>query len=278
MSPSHLFRFAILSSLAISLPAMAADPIRVVFQNGRSIPLDSILLQGTNLVVKTASEGFNQGQSLPLASADHIFGDKPAEVNPAISLILAGKPTEALKLLEPVITSQRASAQIPGNYWVEAARAALVAYALDGNSAKVTELGREISDATPVQGTDPFVSLGRVLLLPSSTKAADRETGFKDLTTDNQPVEVSAFASFFRGKLLRDLKREDEALEAFLSVPGLFPAGGLVVTAAAESAAADILAARNRRSEAVALFTSAARNAPGTALAADANKRLESLK
>lgn len=280
MSFSPLSRIALLSlaSVIFSIPASAAEPTRIVFKNGRSIPLSSVSIQGANIVVNSASDGFNQGQTLPLASADHVFGDKPEGLNEGISLLLADKPMDALKLLEPIVASQRVSATISGNYWVEAARAALVAYASNGNTAKCNELGKDISDATPEKGNDPFVALGKVILLPTTTKPEDREIQFRDLTNDSQPADVAAYASFLRGKVLKSLKRDDEALEAYLTVSTMFPTGGLVLNAAAEFNAAEILAAKNRRGEAVALFASSHRQAAGTTLGAEANKRLESLK
>lgn len=291
MFQSHTIRTALLAFAATLLPLPpvdAAEPIRVVFQNGRSVPISSVALQGSNLVVTSAADGFSPGQSFPLATADHIFGDRPAELGPAIALLLTEKPADALKLLEPILNSQQASAKIPGNFWLEAARAALVAYAVTGNTARCTEIGKEISDATPVQGIDPFVSLGKALQLPATTKQEDRETAFRDLTTDNLPAEVCAYAAFYRANLLQNSKRSADAaeaakqdqaiLEAYLIVPCLFPSGGMILNAVAELKASELLSALGRREEAVALLNSSIRQAAGTLVAEDANKRLESLK
>lgn len=278
---SQSFRSAVLACAAIALPtltAVAAEPLRIVLRNGRAVPLSSATLQGTNLTLTAAVEGFTPGQVIPLDMADHIFGDKPSEINPAIALLLMGKPSDALKLLEPILVSQRLSAQIPGNYWLEAARAALVAYALEGNSAKCTDIGKEISDATPAQGIDSFVSLGKALLMPATTKVADREVALRDLTTDNLPSDVCAYASFYRGNLLKAAKRDQEALEAYLMVSCLFPTGGLVLSGVAELNASEYLKTATRREEAVSLLKSAISHTTGTLVVAEANKRLESLK
>ncbi len=275
-----IFRSALLAgAFAASPAAPAAEAARVVFQNGRSIPIGSLTLQADKLVVQTASDGFNAGQAFPLLSADHIYGEKPAEVNQAVALLLTGKPQEAGKLLEPIVAEHRITAKIPGNFWLEAARTLLLAHAVYGDATECTAIGKEISDATPTQGIDPFVSLGKALLLPAlTTKAADRDVALRDLTTDNMPADVCAYASFFRGNLLRKEKRDPEALEAYLAAPCLFPSGGSVLNAAAEIQAAELLAALNRREEAIALLKSAIRDASGTFLADEANKRLESLK
>ena len=90
---------------------------------------------------------------------------------------------------------------------------------------------------------------------------------------------MCAYASFFRGNLLKKEKRNPEALEAYLFVPCLFPTGGLVLNAAAEIQAADFLTAQGgRREEATALLHSAVRDGVGTLLVKEADKRLESLK
>ena len=278
---SQSFRSALLACAAIALLPVtvhAAEPIRVVFQNGRSVPLSSVTLQGNNLTLTTPVEGFTPNQTFPLESADHIFGDKPSEINPAIALLLMGKPADALKLLEPIVLSQRVSAQMPGNFWLEAARAALVAHALEGNSNKCAEIGKEISDATPVQGIDSFVSLGKALMMPTAANVADKEVALRDLTTDNLPAEVCAYASFFRGNLLKVAKRDKEALEAYLMVSCLFPTGGTILSGVAELNASEYLRTATRREEAVLLLKSAISHTAGTLVVAEANKRLESLK
>ena len=279
--PLQSIRSALLAGAAIVLPtiaALAAEPIRVVFQNGRSVPLSSVTVQGNTLTLTAPAEGFTPGQIFPMESADHIFGDKPTEMNPAIALLLMGKPADALKLLEPLLVSQRVSAKIPGNFWLEAARAALIAYALDGNLAKCVDIGKEISDATPSQGIDSFVPLGKALMMPASTKITDREVALSDLTTDNLPADVCAYASFFRGNLLKAAKRDKEALESYLMVPCLFPTGGMILSGVAELNASEYLKASARREEAVALLKSAISHTTGTLVVAEANKRLESLK
>lgn len=270
------------SALALAMPqATAEEPARLVFQNGRSVPIIALALQGPNLVVTGETEGFSVGQTFPAASIDHVFGEKPESLNKGIAMLLLNKPKEARDLLEPVYNAHRITAKVPGNFWIEAARALLVSYAVTGDSKRVTELGKEISDATPAQGIDPFVSLGKTLLMPAiTTKLEDRDIALKDLLTENQPADARAYASYFRGLLLRDGNKQAEALDAFLSIPTLYPTGGLILNAAAEIQAADLLLARGsaHRDEATALVKSALRVSEGTLVADESKKRLESLK
>jgi len=219
MVPSHsTLRSALLVGVlaaAQSVLSGAAESARVVFPNGKSIPLASLTLQGDKLVVQTETEGFKTGQTFPLQSADHVYGEKPAAVNQAVALLLTGRPKEAQKLLEPVVAEHRITAKIPGNFWLEPARALLVAHAANGDAKECTEIGKEISEATPAQGTDPFVTLGKALLLPATVKLAEREAALRDLTTNSFPADVSAYAAYFRGNLFKKEKRNAEALEAY---------------------------------------------------------------
>jgi len=265
-------------ALAFSVAPLGAEPVQLVFQNGRSIPISAVDIAQDKVLIKSAAEGFSPGQSFPLQAVDHIFGDRPPEMNQAIALILFEKQSEAIPLLESLVATHRVSAKIPGNFWLESARALLVSYALTGDSARCTQLGKDISDATPAQGSDSFVSLGKALLMPESTGLEERDVSLKDLTTDEMPADVAAYASFFRAKLLKQQKKNPEALHSLLAVPGLYPSGGLILNAAAEILAADMLAALNRRDEATTLINSALRVTQGTILTDEANKRLESLK
>lgn len=276
----HISRSVLLAAmLAAPTLASAQEGTRFVLQNGRSIPITAVTVSGNNLNVTAAAEGFNPGQTIPLASVDHVYGTKPAGINQGLALLLTGKHEDARRLLTPIVASEKLTAKFPGNYWVEAARALLLAEALRGDATTCNALGKEISDATPEQGTDPFIGLSKALLMPAlTTKASDREVALRDLMIESQPADVAAFASYFRGNLLIEEKRKPEALEAYLTSPCLYPSAGLVITAACEIKAADLLLELKRPDESLALATSAARSAPGTVIAEEAKKRLESLK
>jgi hypothetical protein len=258
-------------------PAAPSAPAQLVFQNGRSIPLSSVDIAQDKVLIKTAADGFDAGQSFPLTAVSHVFGDRPAELNQAIALLLFDRHKEAIDLLEPLLAAHRVSAKIPGNFWIESARTLLVCFALTGDAARCTQLGKDISDATPPQGNDPFVSLGKALLMPASVSPEDRDMSLKDLTADEMPADVAAYASFYRSRLFKEQKKNAEALQALLAVPCLYPSGGLILNAAAEIHASDLLASLSRRDEATHLINSALRVSQGTILIEEGNKRLESM-
>ena len=282
---STIIRSSLLAGVfaAAHLAVGAEDPVRIVFKSGPSIPASAVALtldkeKGDRFVVKIDAEPYKVGEEIPFAKADHIYGVKPVAVSQGVVVMLTGKPKDAIKLLEPVVSEQRITAKISGNFWLEAARTLLVAYALNGQTKECNDLGKEIADAARIQGVEPFATLGKALLMPATLKFDDREVALRDLTTGTLPADVCAYASFFRGNLYKKEKRVAEALEAYLSVPCLYPSGGLALMAVAEMQAAELLGTLNRREEAIALYRSAARDAVGTTLVQEANKRIESLK
>ena len=281
MKNLHLPRWSPLLAFAIAISpihAQDAPPLQIALVGNRTLPFNAISVDGDTITVKAAMNGFNQGQSFPLNLASHIQGTKPAAINEGIAQLLLGNPSEAIKLFDPILSEHRVTAKIPGNFWIETARAALVANALSGFRAKAEELGDEISDSTAAAGKDPTVALGKALLITASTPLDDRLSVLSTLATDDSPADVSAYACFFKAELLKTAKREDEALESYLCVSTLYPTGGVVLNAAAEMNASRILASRNRREEALALLKSAAREAQGTAVAEEAEKRIKSLE
>jgi tetratricopeptide (TPR) repeat protein len=276
---SHALKIFRILLLALPFHGVLAEPLQLILQNGRAIPVSALSPEGDKFVVKTPVEGFNVGQALPMIMVDHVYGEKPPEINQAVALLLTGKPKEAQALLKPVVEKHRITAKIPGNFWLSAARAYLVACAVNLDSADTNSIGKEISDATPAQGIDPFVSLGKALLMPVlTTSSEDRAVALGSLVTASMPAELCAYASYFRGNIFKKEKKNAEALEAYLAVPCLYPSGGLVLNAAAEMQAAELLNDPKRREEAVALLESALLVCKGTVLEEEAGNRLASLK
>ncbi len=257
----------------------APRPFSVVFLNGKSAPVAALTLQGENFVVNTTTTDFNQGQVLPANTASHIDGERPQALNQAIALLLSNKARDARDLLEPIHASQVITAKIPGNFWVEATRVLMLSHAVSGDPKKSTELGKLVAEATPQQGVDPFTNLGKALAMsPASSTLEDRVSAIRMVLTDDQPASVQAYASFFLGQLYLKERKPADALQAFFSVTNLYPTGGLVVCAAAELQAAELLSAQKLNSEALALVQSAQLSAANTVIAQDAAKRMESLK
>jgi hypothetical protein len=127
-------------------------------------------------------------------------------------------------------------------------------------------------------GDDPQVALSRAMLTSLSVKIDDRISALAVLATDSSPPEVSAYALFFRANLLKTAKRNAEALEAYLTIPSVYPTGGRVINAAAGLNAAEILANMNRRDEAVTLLQDSVREGKNTVIATEAEKKIPLIK
>jgi len=267
------------AALATVVTARAAEPVRIVFQGGRAIPIEALELKGANFVVTAAQEGGPAvGQSVPTNTADHVYGDKPEGINKGIGFLLTGEPVKALGLLEPIVASQKVTGPVPGNFWVETARATILSYADMGNAAKAEDLAKALADATPEAGPDPVLALARVLLLPASTKLDAKTAAFDELINDNSPTDIAAYASYFKGQALQKGKKDFDALQAWSGVTCLYPTGGNVLNGAAELASSQYLFNQKRREEAVALLEAAVRDARNSPVADEAKKRLESMK
>jgi tetratricopeptide (TPR) repeat protein len=265
--------------LLLALGAARAEvPPHLVLANGRAVPLASVALQGDGFVVKTPTADFAANAIIPAASVDHVFGDKPAEINQAVALLLLGRRDEALKLLETVLAKHKDTARLPGNFWMEAARAAVVAHAANGDAAPAGELAKAIAEVTPAQGADPISGLVRALTMSASVDFKERVSALRAQAGPELPADLSAYASFYRAELLLKRKLQAEALEAYLSVTCLYPSGGLVLNGVAQFKAAELLVAAGRRDEALTLVQAALRRLRGTAAEAEANKLLESIK
>jgi tetratricopeptide (TPR) repeat protein len=254
--------------------------IRVVTQNGQSLSLDSFDVNGENIVMKAAVGGFVIGQAIPITFIDRVAGSKPAEINQGIALLLMDDLAGALKLLEPILLSQKVTAKIPGNFWVPTAKAVACIYALNSSTLpKAEALTKEISSVTPESGNDPIGLLVKALSVSISVNIDARNTALNDLVTDSLPTDICAYASFFRGQILRKAKREEEALDAYLQVSCIYPTGSRLITGASELYAAQILNIQlNRRAEVLLLLNNSVRNTEGTKVAEEAKKSLDSTK
>lgn len=274
-----VLRGSAILALALSAFAVAQDEISVVFTVSgvsKSVPIEKLTLAAGKFNVKDPGDKYPPVLNENWAS--HVSGSEPPQISEAVGLLLMNKPSDAIALLDPVMEKHAVTAKIPGNYWIRAARAALVAHSINRATSKCEEIGKAISDATPVAGDDPSVALSRAMLTPLSVKIDDRIAALESLANDASPAEVSAYASFFRGNLLKTARKNDLALDSYLWIPARFPTCGRVIVAAAELNAGELLATLGRRDEAILCMEDAVREGKGTAIGAEAEKRIPLVK
>lgn len=275
-----ILRGSAILGIALSAFTVAQDETSIVFTVGgvsKSIPIEKLTLANNKFTVKDPGDKY-PAVPLELAWASHVSGEEPPQIAEAVGLLLMNKPSDAVTLLDPVLEKHQITAKIPGNYWIRAARAALVAHSINRATAKCAEIGKAISDATPVAGDDPSVALSNAMLTPLSVKIDDRIAALEALANDGSPPEVSAYACFFRGNLLKTARKEALALDSYLSIPSRFPTCGRVIVAAAELNAGELLAKLNRRPEAILCLEDAIREGKGTVISAEAEKRIPQIR
>jgi len=276
MIHSFILRGSAILGIALSALASAQDETSIVFTVSgvsKSIPIDKLTFANGKFTVKDPGDKF-PAVPLDISWASHVSGEEPPQIAEAVSLLLMNKPSDAVTLLEPVLEKHAITAKVPGNYWIRAARAALVAHSINRATARCADIGKAISDATPVAGDDPSVALSNAMLTPLAVKIDDRIAALEALANDASPPEVSAYACYFRGNLLKTARKDALALDSYLSIPARFPTCGRVIIAGAELNAAEILAKLNRRPEAILCLEDAVREGKGTGLGAEAEKRI----
>ena len=246
-SSPHTFRASCWHARPATLPLRGRarpEPIRIVFQNGRSVPVSARGAARRQARRQDRRGGIHrQGQTFPLESADHVYGDKPAELNPAIALLLTGKPAEALKLLEPVVAAAPDHRENPGKLLAGSRpRRAWSPTPSTATPPSAPTSARKSPTPPRLRASIRLSHSARPCCCPSSTKVEDRAIALEDLTTDNLPADVCAYASFFRGNCSRTPNGADPTTpqtgqkpsRPISMVPCLFPSGGMILNAVAE--------------------------------------------
>lgn len=277
MRPSFLITAvsAVLLTSTVVLHAQdSGSGLRLSLVGGRSLPLESVTYSKGVFTVTKADAGLNAGQTFDAKLAESISGDAPPALAKAEALLFLDDARGAIKLLEPILTSQKASAPVAGNFWVEAAHIAAVAYAVSGDAAKAKAVVSDIKDLVPgYSGT----TLGSLVDTLGSTKRDTKAQTLGSIAKDEGAPLASALATYFLGQELKLAKKNREAIEAYLTVSSIFSDVSRTLNAASEFRAAELISMTSKgRDEGVKLFQAAAQDGPNTAIAEAAQKRLAS--
>lgn len=253
---------------------------RLVFRQGinfRSVPVTALRAEGGNFIVTQEADNVAANTQIAAASVLRVSGAEPAEITKATAMMLVGNPGAAVKQLAPLLDSQRATATVPGNFWVTAARLKVIAAAMDGDAKTVDAASTDLVN-TSKQTSDPAPTLAKIILETRTGKLDERLQQFDDFISDSRPPMINGLAQFLRGDLLAGFKKDKEALDAFLSVPALNPTSSGAVVAGCEYRAALLQAKLGRKAEAIAAYEDVVAIVPGTVLAEKASQNLKSSK
>lgn len=203
------------------LPAASAQTI--LLRDGTSVPVTRLRREGQT-VMNTVSAG---EVGYPVANIARLDFPEPSQLAAAGELLAQGKAAEASRELDPVVNFYGPLRDIPGNYWVAAAR-------LKANA--LTELGRDteakaLLTQLAAQTLDrPAADLARLRLLagfPVPPGQEDKALAACDAILNagggaNTPRDIDAEAWVLKGKLLLGRKEFQPALLAYLHLPTLY--------------------------------------------------------
>lgn len=225
--------------------APTAVPLRIVFQQGVAIPIDALELQGEELVTTREVSGTPAGTRIPLGDGIYVTGAKPAGTTNGLALLLENKPAEALAQLGPVLNSHLVTARTPGNFWVDTARIAAVAYSMNGDASGLQQVA-DILEST--QGAaDPMIAVAEELSKESIFTAEAKVERLLEKVNDANPTIVNALIYYFVGELRRSQLQAGAAGDT-----GAAPAEATEAAEAAEPEAAAEEPAGDASADAVA--------------------------
>lgn len=215
---------AVLTCLAASPLAASSWAQTLVLRDGTSVPVTRLRREG-----QTVMNAVSAGEvGYPVANIARLDFPEPPQLAAAGELLTQGKAAEASRELDPVVSFYAPLHDLPGNYWVPAAR-------LKANA--LTDLGRDneakaLLTQLAAQTLDrPAADLARLRLVAGSPVPPGQED--KALAACDAilnaagggspaPRDIDAEAWVLKGKLLLGRKEFQPALLAYLHLPTLF--------------------------------------------------------
>ena len=215
-----LFPLLLLAASALAV-APGAYAQSLVLRDGTNVPVARLRRDGQTIMnaVSAGEVGY------PVANIARLDFPEPPQIAAAGELLAQGKVAEANKELDPIVNFYAPLRDIPGNYWVAAAR-------LKANA--LLELRRE-ADARALlaqlaaQTLDkPAADLARLRLVagfpvpPGQEGPALAACDAIITAGSSTPRDVDAEAWLLKGKLLLGRKEYQPALLAYLHLPTLY--------------------------------------------------------
>ena len=225
--PSFRPRLPSLAAAVLAVLPAASWAQTLVLRDGTSVPVTRLRREG-----QTVMNAVSAGEvGYPVANIARLDFPEPPQLAAAGELLAQGKAAEAGRELDPVVNFYAPLRDLPGNYWVPAAR-------LKANA--LTELGRDpeakaLWTQLAAQTLDrPAADLARLRLVagfPVPPGQEDKALAACDaiLNAPNTasggnavPRDIDAEAWVLKGKLLLGRKEFQPALLAYLHLPTLY--------------------------------------------------------
>lgn len=201
----------------------AAPGIVIDMKDGKTVSAGSLRRTGDN-VMATVQIGAGSGEvGYAVASIAKIEFPEPPQIRAASDLLLHGKNAEALAQIDPVVLYYSIFKDVPGNWWVAAAKIKLKALV---NLKKDSDAESLIGDLVGAS-TDPEAVLSaRVLMAAGWARKGQHEKAMAvcdEAIKQSTNEETLAQAWLGKAQSLAALKEWDGALLASLHVPVLYP-------------------------------------------------------
>ena len=201
----------------------AQGGIKILFKNGTIVSTTSLRLAGEN-VMATVQVGNGTGEiGYPLETIAKIDFPEPPQIATATALLEQGKDAAALAQLEPVVAYCQKFEDLPGNYWLPAARLKLKALV---DLQQDQDAGALVADIVKASSDPEDSRIARMLIAENWARKGDDA---KALAVYNEVIKTStndetlAHAWLNKGDSLLVLKEYNYALLAYLRLPVFYP-------------------------------------------------------
>jgi hypothetical protein len=210
--------------LALSL---LADAQSILLRDGKRVVAKTLRRQGDSIMA--ASPSVDGAQALqgevgyPLAQIERLEFPEPAVLKSAPDQIAAGKATDALVSLEPVINYYAGFRDAPGSYWADVAILKLSATVALGRDADAEPLARQITGQATNSET---VRAAQGHLAGIAARKGDHAKAIElcdQILKDGLRPETLAIAAVNKGNSHFALKQWEKGLLAFLQIPVFYP-------------------------------------------------------
>ncbi len=209
---------------------VAAQPLAaqsIVLKDGTSVPAKNLRRDGTilmNTLAPTAPGAPSGEIGYPLVNVARLDWPEPPPLRAAGDLINAGKMTEALAAIEPVVALFAPLRDVPGNWWAAAALVKATALVGSRREPEARALWQAVADASPTLDAHA-AELARLRLAaarPAPGQEAAAVRACEALIKSSGNRETVAEAWYWKGRSHLQRGEFEPALLAYLRLPTLY--------------------------------------------------------
>jgi len=201
----------------------APNGIKIIFKDGTIVSTTSLRLAGDN-VMATVQVGNGTGEiGYQVENIVKIDFPEPPQIATATGLLEQGKDAEALGQLEPVEAYYLPFKDLPGNYWLPAARLKLKALV---DLQRDREAEALVADIVKASSDPEATRIAHLLIAENWARKGDHAKAlavYNEVINTSTNEETLARAWLNKGEVLLVLKEYNYALLACLHLPVFYP-------------------------------------------------------